>query len=585
MTAGLPEMGPDPAKGSPAAVRDIAAMFRARAQVARDDAAHMRGASNALTGTVAVSVDDVRPRIVALQGKFAELGAADDEVALILDDYADGVEHIIRRATSLRAECDEAWTSLWARRSESLGQVQEFLLGWTIAWDETVSVGLSFGGGEAPYLDTGRWRGAIDDFTAARDAYRLLADERDGLDSEVAARLTRVELFAALTDGGSVGIGGVGAVVDAWSGDASAVTARSLTAVGDPRLVRTVWDSLTEAQRRRLILSDPALLGNLPGLPPSARVLANQLNAQERLRVIDRILASEPHPYHPRSDDEIAKLEAEKTYLTDAVAGKFGLYYYDQSTDSIVEMIGSIGPDTSEINTYVPGTFTSALSVYRGEVQQVGDWLSEQDPGVVTFVWKMGAFPGENAISGVADIARVFEANDVGFTLGKGEDIAGFQDELHVAVGDTAADFNAIGHSWGLAAITSSEVAGAHYDSVVSLAGAGMPPGWEASAGTNYSHYSYTDVLSMAQATGTVWDGRVPGDDPAFESRIYEREGDFTLVVQPYVSPGGVSVPVPAAPPAEISATIRLLENHNLIATSVDENLRALNDLLRGVRR
>lgn len=38
------------------------------------------------------------------------------------------------------------------------------------------------------------------------------------------------------------------------------------------------------------------------------------------------------------------------------------------------------------------------------------------------------------------------------------------------------AEQTSIGHSWGLANVTSSEVAGARYDTVISLAGAGMLP-------------------------------------------------------------------------------------------------------------
>lgn len=57
-------------------------------------------------------------------------------------------------------------------------------------------------------------------------------------------------------------------------------------------------------------------------------------------------------------------------------------------------------------------------------------------------------------------------------------------------------------------------------------------------SGTAYDHWPYTDVLTMAQETGTVWNGNIPAHDRAFVSRVYEREGDFTLCLPTSISPG-----------------------------------------------
>lgn len=88
-----------------------------------------------------------------------------------------------------------------------------------------------------------------------------------------------------------------------------------------------------------------------------------------------------------------------------------------------------------------------------------------------------------------------------------------------------------------MTADTSAEVAGAEYDQIHSLAGAGMPGGWEADPGTTYSHWAYTDALTMIQETGTVWGGNIPANIPAnssaFDSRIYEREEDFDIRPRP----------------------------------------------------
>ncbi|WP_226533893.1 hypothetical protein [Microbacterium paraoxydans] len=553
-----------------------------RAQTARDDAADMYAASNALTGTIAVSVDAIRPGIVSLYGKYTELGDADEEVTQIMVEYADGVEDLTRRAKLVHDDCVSAWAAIWTRRSEALGPVQESLLGWSLDWDEVRAVGLTVpsGAGTDPvWIDTTAWQSAIDEFTVARDAYRRLGRERQELDAATEARLRRVPLFSTLSADWDVSPRGISAMVDVWADDTSSITADALAAMDDPNLVARIWAALTGDQQHALIVAGPLLLGGLAGLPPWARVAANKLNAKARIRRIDRVLGAQPDPYRPLTDDEIAKLRAERSYLSDAVDGKFGLYYYDHQTDSIIEMIGEITPETTEINTYVPGTYTSALSFYDGGVQQVGEWLHDRDPSIVTFVWKVGSFPGENPTTGGADLTRIGEADDEDYTLGKGEQVASFQAELRAATGPTDADYNGIGHSWGLAAITSSEIAGANFDNVVSLAGAGMPETWHPNPGTEYAHYSYTDILSMGQDLGLVWDGRNPDADPAFDSTIYTREGDFDLPL--YSGTGPYTGMPPMDPAPTIPASTTAMDNHNLIATDKPDNRRVLWDVLK----
>jgi hypothetical protein len=272
----------------------------------------------------------------------------------------------------------------------------------------------------------------------------------------------------------------------------------------------------------------------------------------------------------------LGRSRAELDYLERVVRGEVQLYFYDSATHSVVEMVGEIGPDTTGINTYVPGTFTSALSFYRAETQQVARWLHANSEGsIVTLVWKVGDFPGEDKAYGSADLVRIAEANDEQRAIRKGEEIAAFQRELTASTRDTKADYNAIGFSWGLAGITAAETAGARFDRVVSLAGAGMPSGWTPHPGTTYEHFSYTDALSMAQASGQVWEGRNPGRHPAFTSHIYAHEGDYTVKI---------TSPVPGVPDAEIPANRDPIATHNLIATDDPANEPALLEIRRSLR-
>jgi hypothetical protein len=130
----------------------------------------------------------------------------------------------------------------------------------------------------------------------------------------------------------------------------------------------------------------------------------------------------------------------------------------------------------------------------------------------------------------------------------------------------------AIGHSWGLTNVTSSEIAGARYQEVISLSGAWMPTGWQPQQGTHYCDFSYDDVLQVAQRAGLVGKGNVPRAHPAFEHGEY------------YPAPGDVYLPTPSGHTERHSNPADLLDNHNLIATKSKANDQALLDIDRRVR-
>jgi hypothetical protein len=141
-----------------------------------------------------------------------------------------------------------------------------------------------------------------------------------------------------------------------------------------------------------------------------------------------------------------------------------------------------------------------------------------------------------------------------------------------------------IGHSWGFAAITSSENAGVKYDQVESLAGAYIPPEWEPRDGIPYHHQSYTVFLSIFQDIGVVGERRNPDVTPGIESLIIKREGDFTIYLP---SPGGVStsgIGAPPQAPVGIDATVNPEYNHTLVASSHDDNRLVLDRVLGRVQ-
>jgi hypothetical protein len=325
------------------------------------------------------------------------------------------------------------------------------------------------------------------------------------------------------------------------------------------------------------VLAVPWLIGNLDGVPPLVRIEANASTAAaqvvENQRVIDDVAR---HPLDdPRARELIAELERENAYLRDAAAvpPRVQLYTYDRAADRIVEMLGDwpVGGAPERVYTYVPGTYSTMNGFWaeQGRTQEVAAYLMERD-GVpsVAFVYKDGVFPGGRPNSGFRGI---LEAADEDRAREAGEDLAAFQAGLRadpVFASSTPPRTIGIGHSWGLAAVTSSEVAGVHYDHVLSLAGAGVVDQWRHDPQTEYDSFRYHDVLGVAQATGLVYDTRTPQTLPEFGQHDFASEADERLHLT-----SGWADRLDAA-----------TEDHSLIARDVEGNQEALQRIVRELR-
>ncbi|MCC4906898.1 hypothetical protein [Microbacterium sp. cx-59] len=302
-----------------------------------------------------------------------------------------------------------------------------------------------------------------------------------------------------------------------------------------PESVSEWWASVNDpAAQQALVSAAPVILGSLGGLPPLVRVAANRENAMARLsdleeEITKRERAMERGGRFSTPSDGLAlealreKLRMEGPHLERAAEGQVQLYLYEPDADRIIEMVGTPTETTTDTITYIPGTFTSEHSFYddsAGSVREVVSYLNHTDPDIVGFVWKDGIFPGE-AEDGSVDMLRITEANDPALSETAGNRVAAFQREI-IASSSSIAESTKIGmgHSWGITPVLFAEEAGAHFDQVHSLAGAGIPNGWEEASGTTYDNWGYRDALTMAQQTGLVWDGNVPGNNPAFESHV-----------------------------------------------------------------
>lgn len=237
-------------------------------------------------------------------------------------------------------------------------------------------------------------------------------------------------------------------------------------------------------------------------------------------------------------------------------------------------MFGAFSASTDHVVTYVPGTFASVNAFYadQGGPQAMAHWMQQSfGPNAVTFAFKDGAFPGEDASAPQQQAWGVVEANSAVFTAIASQSLVKFQRSLDLSLTQLpSVTVDAVGHSWGLADIASSETLGARYDRVVSLSGAGMPLNWRPSANTRYYDFSYDDALQVAQDAGLVWHYNNPRHRSAFiHGDYYSSEGDAAFSRDP-LRVGDIDD--------------LLMDNHSLVASATrPDNEAVRDDLLRAL--
>jgi hypothetical protein len=316
-----------------------------------------------------------------------------------------------------------------------------------------------------------------------------------------------------------------------------------------PAQIAAFWQFLTIEQSDRLWQMYPLVVGNTSGVPLLVRMEANRLNATNRLEEGLPLTANEINYLEQVRDGEVqlVTFDPENHRIVEAI----NLATWDEESGRFVPRET---PPTNVI-TYVPGTLSNLQDFYSGDnYQAFVRGLIGDDPGTVAFVYKDGLFPGET----VAHLPQwqalptaIPEASNQQFALGAGQTLAAFQADVLREHDLAGAQQTIVGHSWGLANITASEIAGAEYDQVISLAGAYMPDGWVADSDTSYSHYSYNDWLevshrldnlapdvlvdfvvpdSVSPGGSLVGSGDFPGDNPAFDRHVYGAPNDLDLI-------------------------------------------------------
>lgn len=244
------------------------------------------------------------------------------------------------------------------------------------------------------------------------------------------------------------------------------------------------WAKLSDTQRADLIASVPLMIGNLDGVPISARIEANALTA--------RYFASKPG---------ISKME--RTYWESVANGKRTLVLSDPENDRIIEMIGTLTPVTKETITYIPGTGTKLEHFYNRKIQPFSEALVKDAAGErVSFVYKDGPWVTWGVKNGNIDRAGLDAMS---------ARVASFQNDViwRDPIGGKVPP-NATAHSAGLTVTTGAEMAGTWFANVYSLSGSVVMPGWVPSIGTNYHHVQYDREAINGLDSFESWGARTP---------------------------------------------------------------------------
>jgi hypothetical protein len=348
--------------------------------------------------------------------------------------------------------------------------------------------------------------------------------------------------------------------VAAVADTAAAARLASLTAAGDsvppppvgplppptaaPAEVRRWWDGLSPAQRRWLVVTEPAWLGPRDGIPAAYRDLANRLLLDRHRADLDRAVAAADGRERSRLEhlrDGLDELEQRLAH-GDGPRG----YLLDLGFAEEGRAVVALGdPDRAEhVLTHVPG-MTAGLASYRHELARaegVAVRAGELSPASSTSAVLWLGYDAPDFLDEAAGRSRA-DAGAAGLRR--------FQDGLRAAHETGAAHLTVLGHSYGSLVVGSAAAApGLQADDVVFVGSPGVgvdavrdlavPPErvWATTSGSDAVQYAAVSARSLledlavaripvagpaiafARPEDELWHGRNPAD-PAFGARVF----------------------------------------------------------------
>ncbi|MFT4088894.1 MAG: alpha/beta hydrolase [Gordonia sp. (in: high G+C Gram-positive bacteria)] len=321
-------------------------------------------------------------------------------------------------------------------------------------------------------------------------------------------------------------------------------TLRSLTPDG----VRRYWDSLTPAERKKLIEADPKTVGNLSGVPLDDRAVANDAGIRAALR--DERL-------HGRGDGKVAKdLEDLLKPVDDGTGAKKPrkfVAFEMTGRGHYIEMIGDLKPGAKGAGVYVPGT-GSGLTSNLGDRKRAAALSSSSGAPVFLYVnsdlpknlvnvpkpkaedlIKLPVLAGLSmplpaaAVQGLTIPMSTYpilhnSAADAGLAKAMAPGLVQFGRDLDAEIAARAPGVKTtvIGHSYGGSVVGTAEQLGLRADNVVYASSAGTGAGDGPWRNPQHDVHRYTltapgDLIHVAQKLGGVVHGGDPKDAPGVQ--------------------------------------------------------------------
>ncbi len=546
----LPGLNGEPGKGDTGSIRALATQSATRATLMTARAASCRSAVSALTVVTADFADALSVRIAALAARFDDGAQGATDLAAIMNDYADSLDVIKADAAAAQTQAQSDYDFISVRREQALNEASEFFVGWAVAWDQTLPAWMYLDKPE--YLT--RWQNAIDAYFVSAAAFNAVTTRREELDARIAGRLRGISLFTVITDSGGVPANGRITAINAWAGELDGMTAEQLAELGDPEVIRRVWDALDETQRNKMIEESPMTIGNLDGIPIGDRTRANAINLENEatkaendaaaLRaklnnpatfdgMHERVAAQERKRLMDEIDDADALAEKYRGFLEQEITwvDEHGVFHsekgarvvvFDPSQEAIATYHGPIDPVTRDIPQWiqnvaihVPGTTTNIGS--WGGPDGFGRNVYNATSNTAVFVWAGGPLP-----------QTIPDATDASYSQDLSTKLVAFREGLVMPSG---ADVIVMGHSYGGAVVGLAEEAGLRADRVLYIAGAGMGDGVSSVADfpntgdkPHYSMLSRSDIV-----VGLIQDLPMHGQSPVRDgSGVIRLETGFT---------------------------------------------------------
>jgi hypothetical protein len=370
------------------------------------------------------------------------------------------------------------------------------------------------------------------------------------------AELTAAPLLAATADAAAAGrLGGLTAT------EGSVPPVGPLPPPGAvPAEISRWWDALSPAQRRELVVTEPAWLGARDGIPAAYRDLANRLLLDRHRAGLDRELAAADGRERRRLEDLREGLDdlAERLARGDGPRGYLlGLEFAGEGR--AVVTLGD--PDRAEhVLTHVPG-MTADLASHRHELaraEAVAVRAGELTPAASTSAVMWLGYDAPDFLDEAAGQSRA-DAGAAGLRR--------FQDGLRAAHETGAAHLTVLGHSYGSLVVGSAAAApGLQADDVVFVGSPGVgvdaardlavPPErvWATTSGSDAVQYAAVSAgslledlalaripvvgpaIAFARPEDDLWHGRNPAD-PSFGARVFASQPGAGHTG--YWSPGG----------------------------------------------